>query len=463
LRASVSLADSQGIPVSNTPPLWRTFLVFLAPMMLSNILQSLFGTINNVYLGQMIGVDALAAVSVFFPVMFFLIAFVMGLSSGATVLIGQAWGAGEPEKIKAVAGTTLTVALLGSAVIAVFGGLFSRTLMIALATPPDILEQASAYARIMMITMPLTFVFILLTAMMRGVGDTLTPLLALVVSTVVGLVATPALIDGWFGLPRLGVASAAWASAVAGLLTLLWLAVHMRRRRHPLALDAVLLCNMRLNGTLLRKVLHLGIPSAVGMVVFSLAELVLLGLVNGFGSDATAAYGAVNQVLSYAQFPAMSIAISVSIFGAQAIGRGHADRVGAIVQTGLLMNVVLTGGLVALAYLFSRTIMGFFIVDVRVVNLAQRLLHIAAWSSVPFGMATVFSGAMRAGGTVWMPLSISIFVVAAIEVPSAIFLSHVIGIDGVWAAYPITFTAMLLLQMSYYILVWRKRTAQRLI
>jgi putative MATE family efflux protein len=463
LRASVSLADSQGIPVSDTPPLWRTFLVFLAPMMLSNILQSLFGTINNVYLGQMIGVDALAAVSVFFPVMFFLIAFVMGLSSGATVLIGQAWGAGEPEKIKAVAGTTLTVALLGSAVIAVFGGLFSRTLMIALATPPDILEQASAYARIMMITMPLTFVFILLTAMMRGVGDTLTPLLALVVSTVVGLVATPALIDGWFGLPRLGVASAAWASAVAGLLTLLWLAVHMRRRRHPLALDAVLLRNMRLNGTLLRKVLHLGIPSAVGMVVFSLAELVLLGLVNGFGSDATAAYGAVNQVLSYAQFPAMSIAISVSIFGAQAIGRGHADRVGAIVQTGLLMNVVLTGGLVALAYLFSRTIMGFFIVDVRVVNLAQRLLHIAAWSSVPFGMATVFSGAMRAGGTVWMPLSISIFVVAAIEVPSAIFLSHVIGIDGVWAAYPITFTAMFLLQMSYYILVWRKRTAQRLI
>ena len=449
--------------MSNTPPLWRTFLVFLAPMMLSNILQSLFGTINNVYLGQMIGVDALAAVSVFFPVMFFFIAFVMGLSSGATVLIGQAWGAGEPEKIKAVAGTTLTVALLGSAMIAVFGGLFSRTLMIALATPPDILEQASAYARIMMITMPLTFVFILLIAMMRGVGDTLTPLLALAVSTVVGLVATPALIDGWFGLPRLGVASAAWASAVAGLLTLPWLAVHMRRRRHPLALDAVLLRNMRLNGTLLRKVLHLGIPSAVGMVVFSLAELVLLGLVNGFGSDATAAYGAVNQVLSYAQFPAMSIAISVSIFGAQAIGRGHADRVGAIVQTGLLMNVVLTGGLVALAYLFSRTIMGFFIVDVRVVNLAQRLLHIAAWSSVPFGMATVFSGAMRAGGTVWMPLSISIFVVAAIEVPSAIFLSHVIGIDGVWAAYPITFTAMFLLQMSYYILVWRRRTAQRLI
>jgi len=258
--------------------------------------------------------------------MFFFIAFVMGLSSGATVLIGQAWGAGEPDKVRAVAGATLTIALLCAATIAVFGGLFSRPLLIALATPPDILEEASGYARIMMITMPLTFVFILLTAMMRGVGDTMTPLLALAISTVVGLAVTPALIRGWVGLPRLGVASAAWASAASCLLTLLWLAAHLRRRHHPLAFDAAFLRTMRLDGVLLRKILRLGIPAAIGMVVMSLAELVLLGLVNGFGSSATAAYGAVNQVMSYVQFPAMSIAISVSIFGAQVRCTGHRPR-----------------------------------------------------------------------------------------------------------------------------------------
>jgi len=448
--------------VSN-PSLWKTFLVFLAPMMLSNILQALFGTINNVYLGQMIGVDALAAVSVFFPVMFFFVAFVMGLSSGATVLIGQAWGAGEPGKVRAVAGATLTVALLCATTIAVFGGVFSRPLLIALATPPDILEEAIAYARIMMITMPLTFVFILLTAMLRGVGDTMTPLLALTISTTVGLAVTPALIRGWLGLPRFGVASAAWASAASSLLTLLWLAVNLRRRHHPLAFDAAFLRSMRLDGALLGKVLRLGIPAAVGMVVMSLAELVLLGLVNGFGSSATAAYGAVNQVMSYVQFPAMSIAISVSIFGAQAIGRGNADRLGSIVRTGLVMNLVLTGGLVALAYLFSRAIMSFFIIDAAVLDLAQGLLHIVLWSSVLFGMATVFSGMMRASGTVLMPLLISIFVIAAIEVPAAVILSRAIGIEGVWAAYPITFTAMFILQMSYYMLVWRKRAIRRLI
>ncbi|WP_342725496.1 MATE family efflux transporter [Bradyrhizobium sp. B097] len=449
--------------VSKPPSLRRAFLSFLAPMLLSNVLQSLFGTINGIYLGQMIGVDALAAASVFFPVMFFFISFVIGLSAGASVMIGQAWGAGEPDRVKAVAGTTMTVTLLLALAIAISGGLFARPLLIALATPPDVLDAAVSYARIMMITMPVTFAFLLLAAMMRGVGDTVTPLLALTVSTVVGLVVTPALIRGWLGLPMLGVASAAIASAISGVVTLLWLHIHMLRHKHPLAFDAAFLRAMRPNGALLRIVLRLGIPTAIGMVVVSLAELVLLGLVNGFGSEATAAYGAVNQVIGYVQFPAISIAISVSIFGAQAIGRGDSNRVGAIVRTGIEMNLALTGGLVVLGYLFARPLMGFFIVDGAVLALAQQLLYIVLWSMVLFGMATVFSGAMRSGGTVWMPLFISMLAMALVEVPVAILLSRAIGISGIWIAYPATFATMFVLQMAYYALVWRKQTIKRLI
>jgi putative MATE family efflux protein len=449
--------------VPNSPPILKTFLTFLAPMMLSNVLQSLFGTVSNMYLGHMIGVDALAAVSVFFPVMFFFFAFVMGLSSGATVLIGQAWGAGERDKVKAIAGATLSIAIVLATTIALAGGLFSRQLMIALATPADILDKASAYARIMMLTLPLGFVFLLLTAMIRGVGDTLTPLLALTSSTVVGLLLTPVLIRGWFGLPALGVEGPAWASAIATALTLSWLAAYLRHNDHPLAPDAVLLRHVRLNGGLLRKVLRIGLPSAVGMVVMSIAEIVLLGLVNGFGSEATAAYGAVNQVMGYAQFTAMSISISVSILGAQAIGGGNAGRFGIIVRTGLMLNLVLTGGLVALIYLFSRATLGIFITDAAVLDLAKALLHVALWSSVPFGMSTVLSGAMRAGGVALAPMMLSIFAIAAIEVPSAVILSRTIGVEGVWAAYPIAFCAMFILQLSYYMLVWRRRPLQRLI
>ena len=444
-------------------PLWLDYLTFLLPMMASNILQALFGTINSIYLGQMIGVEALAAVAGFFPVMFFFVAFIIGLGAGASVLIGQAWGAGEPAKAKVIAGTTLSVALLGGALIAVFGGSFARQLMLALATPANVLDAATAYARIMMIAMPATFAFILMTSMMRGVGDTVTPLFALLVSTAIGLVVTPALIQGWLGLPKLGVASAAYASAIASVVTLLWLALHLRRTNHALAPDMTLLRGLRPDPLLLRKVLRIGLPTAVQLVVMSLAELVLLGLVNGFGSDATAAYGAVNQVLSYVQFPAISIAITASIFGAQAIGAGRVDRLGAIVRTGLLLNLIMTGALVLLGYLLSRLIIGLFITDAHVLELAQHLLHIVLWSTVPFGMAGVFSATMRASGTVLVPMLLSIFAIVAIEVPVAVALSRIIGVDGVWIAYPAAFCAMMLLQMSYYLLVWRKKKIRRLI
>ncbi|RXH00707.1 MATE family efflux transporter [Bradyrhizobium zhanjiangense] len=453
----------KGKSMSAPAPLSTTFLRFLAPLMLSNALQSLFGTVSNVYLGQMIGIDALAAVSAFFPVMFFLFAFVMGLSTGATVLIGQAFGAGEHGRIKLVVGTTLAIGLMLSATVALAGGIFSRQLMVMLATPADILDQASAYARIMLLTMPLGFVFLLMTAMIRGVGDTVTPLLALALSTAIGLILTPLLIRGAFGLPAAGITSPAWSAAIANALTLNVLAVYLLRKKHALAPDAALLRHLRLNGAVLGKILGIGLPSAIGMVVMAIAELVLLGLVNGFGSNATAAYGAVNQVMGYTQFTAMSISIAVSILGAQAIGGGDRARLDGILSTGLAFNLVLTGGLVALIYLVPRAVLGIFITDGAVLDLAKELLYIALWSSVPFGLATVFSGAMRAAGVALTPMLLAIFAIVAIELPSAVILSRTIGLKGVWAAYPIVFCAMFVLQMGYYLLVWRKQTIRRLI
>jgi Na+-driven multidrug efflux pump len=213
----------------------------------------------------------------------------------------------------------------------------------------------------------------------------------------------------------------------------------------------------------LKAVLKVGVPTGVQMIVVALAEIALLSLVNGYGSGATAAYGAVNQVVAYVQFPAISIAITASILGAQAIGAGRADRLGAIAKTALLMNLALTGGLVLLGYLFSRHLMGFFITSAPVIEIAQTLLHIMLWSTVIFGMGAALSGIMRASGSVLVPTGISIFCILAVEVPSAWTLSHHIGLNGVWMAYPITFVSMLVLQALYYRLVWRKRKIVRMV
>ena len=444
------------------PVLWRVYLAFLVPMIISNILQALSGTVNNIYLGQLLGVGAMASVSAFFPVLFFLISFMIGLGAGASVLIGQAWGAREPERVKAVAGTTLTIGLCAGLLVAIFGGTFTEPMLRALGTPADILPGATAYARIVLLAAPGLFLFLLVTSMLRGVGDTKTPLKTLLISTAVGLLVTPALILGWGGLPQMGVASGAYAAVASYLIALGWTAWYLRRKHHVLAPDAAFLKHLRFDRTIAAKVLRIGLPTAVSMITISLSEIAVLFLVNTHGSQATAAYGAVNQIVSYVQFPAISIAITASILGAQAIGAGRGQTLGKIARTGIVMNLVLTGSLVLLGYLFSRHMLGLFITDAAVVELAQTLLHIMLWSSVIMGMSMVLSGLMRASGTVLVPTLITVLSIGLVQVPVAWVLNNRYGINGIWAAYPVAFLAMLAMQSTYYQLVWKKKPIRRI-
>jgi len=432
-------------------------------MILSNVLQGLSGTINSVYLGRMMGVDALAAVSGFVPLIFFFISFVIGFGSGGSVLIGQAFGAKDSEKIKVIAGTTLSFGIIMGLAVAVVGAMFTADLLRMIGTPANIFANSLLYGRTFLIAAPLLFLFLMATVLMRGVGDTMTPLIALAISIVVGLITTPALIQGWMGLPRCGVASAVYGAIFSWVVTLTWLTIYLRRKHHPLAPDESLLRHFWIDWKILKTVLRIGVPTAVQMVLVSAAEAVVLSFVNAFGSDATAAYGAVNQIVNYVSFPAFSISITASIFAAQAIGAGNVDRLGAITRTGIYLNLALTGTLVLLGYLFSRTIIGFFVNDMAVLELAQRLLHITLWSYLVFGAAAVVGGVMRASGTVLPPMVISIFSILGIEVLVAYVLSSRIGITGIWIAYPVAFSASLAMQSAYYRLVWRKKTIQKLV
>ncbi len=448
---------------SHPKPLWRTFLAFLAPMMLANVLQSLSGTINSVFLGHMIGVQALAAAIQFFPIMFFMMAFVIGLGAGASVLIGQAFGKGDFDKVRTIAGASLALSIVFGLVPAVLGGVFAEQLMIALQTPPDIIKEATEYARIMMISMPVFFVFLLATSILRGVGDAITPLWTLALSTGVGLLITPMLILGQFGLPKMGVASAAAASLASLFVAIAWLAWHLIRKKNPLAPTAELLRHVRLDPKVLGKVLRLGVPTGFQMVIVATAEIALLGMANGYGSQATAAYGVINQIIAYVQFPAMSIGITASILGAQAIGGGRQAMLWPITRMALILNMLITGTGVIAVYALSGPIVSMFVTDPAVIDLTEHLLHIVLWSMVIFGFAVVFSSIMRSSGTVLAPTAIGILAILGVEVPVAWFLSHAIGIDGVWWAYPATFITMFVMQGGYYALVWRRRSIRALV
>ena len=449
--------------LNSTRPFWQQFLLFLLPLIATNILQSLSGTINTVFVGQMMGVNAIAAISVFFPILFCLMAFIIGLSAGATVLVGQAWGKGENEQVQAITGATLFMTLIGGSIIAAVGVYFSRGILEGLGTDSSLIPLALPYVHTMLAGSPILFVYIIYTSILRGVGDSKTPLLALGLTSGIGLIVTPTLIQGWFGMPKLGILAPAVATILGYVLVMLFLTVYLNRRRHILSINRTLLSHIRFSPALSPLILKLGVPTGIQMVTNSLAGLVIIGLVNGFGPQATAAYGAVNQVNNYVQFPAISISIAASIFAAQAICSGQAQRLAKFTLTALSMHLYLTGSLFGLAYLFADRLMALFITDAAVVALGGELLHIVLWSVLFFGAGSIFAGIMRASGTVLVPMLINMVAVIGIELPLAYWFSHLWGLRGIWMAYAFSFVCLCIMQGQYYHWVWKKKSIEALV
>ena len=447
----------RGIALNDDTPIWRTMLVFLVPLMLSNILQAASGTFTSIFLGRMIGVGALAAASSIFPMLFFLVSFFIGISSGSTVLIGQAHGARDEERVARTAGTTITFALLAGIVIGALGLLFDREILALIGTPKDIFEDAVTYARIVFATMPVFFVYLGYTTFLRGVGDSRTPFIVLIVTTAIGVVLTPLLIRGGFGMPRLGVAAAPIANSfsmavgIAGQLA--WLQLHAS----PLAPGKVLRA-WRVDWSILAKLVRIGLPTGVQLVMVSLSEIAVLTFVNRFGSQATAAYGAVNQIVSYVQFPAISIGIASSIFGAQSIGAQRVDRLRKIARAGVSLNYAIGGMLIVICYIFSRQFLSLFVTHQATIDIAQSLLVITLWSYVIFGNTSVLSGLMRSSGTVLWPTLIGVLAIWGVEVPVAWVLSNgPLSLRGIWVAYPVAFICALVAMTVYYYAFWRRR------
>jgi putative MATE family efflux protein len=456
LRGAVNIFDE-------SRPMWRLFLVFLIPLMLSNALQSASQTISSIYLGRLIGVHALAAVSAIFPLIFLLVSFMIGLASGSTVLIGQAHGAQQVHTMKRVAGTTLSVSFVLGLLLGGVGIAFTHEFLRLIGTPPDILHDSAIYAGIVFTWLPMFFPYLAYTTFLRGTGDSQTPFYFLILSTALGIILTPAFILGWAGLPKIGIAGAAVAGYIANAAAFVALLLYLARRKHPLQFDMEMMRDMRVDWKLLRTIVRIGVPAGIQTILVALAEIAVISFVNRFGSDATAAYGAVNQIVGYVQFPAISIGITASIFGAQSIGAHRQDKLNSVVRSGVTLNYIIGGLIVLLCYLFAWQILGWFITDPRPLDIAHQLLMITLWSYLLFGNSAVISGVMRSSGTVLWPTVIGVFSIWGVEVPAAYLLMHRFGIDGVWMGYPIAYGVGLLLQFCYYEFVWKKKTHERLI
>ncbi|WP_107923975.1 MATE family efflux transporter [Lysinibacillus parviboronicapiens] len=440
-------------------------IAFLIPVIFASVLQSLGQVFGIIVVGQTLGVDALAAISAFFPILFFLISFAVGIGSGSSILIGQTYGGGKISKMKEVVGVTLAFTMLASAFVAILGSMFTANILRWMGTPENILQESIEYARILFVSLPITFMYMTYTTFLRGVGDSKTPLYALVLNTVLNITLLPLLMFGWLGLPAFGLNGAAYAAVFANFITFVFLIAYLYTTKHVLKPDRTILRNLYFKGPIVKKLLTLAIPTSINMVAIAMSEIAVITFVNDYGSNATAAYGIVNQLVSYIQIPAMSISIAISVFVAQAIGAGKTATIQQITKLGVKLNYLLGGGLIVIVYLFAEPILKIFLTNDVAIEMAKSLVFISFWGYVLFGHMQALSATMRATGTVLWPTVFMIASIWLIEVPTAYFLSHYteLGITGIWIAYPVAFMVNLLVQATYHHVVWKKKSLKALL
>lgn len=439
-------------------PIARTLLLFSIPALLTNVLQSLSGTINAIWVGRLIGEEALAATANANIVMFLVSSAAFGFGMAGTVMIGQRWGARNIDGARRTFGTAAGFSAGLMALIALLGFVFAPGLLRLLATPEPAYPLALIYLRLIFVSMPFMMVSVILSMSLRGTGDAKTPLIFMGVTVLLDAVLNPVLIAGLGPLPALGIAGSATATIIASLISFVAMVIWVYRKDLPLRLRGAELRYLIPARAELGFIVTKGLPMGAQLLVMSSAGIVLVGLVNREGTMTTAAYGATMQLFTYIQMPAMAIGGAVSAMAAQYIGARRLDSLHEVTRAGLVMNFVFTGVVTVLLLLFDRPVLVLFLgSDSPAVGIAQNIQLLASWNFILFGVTMVFTATMRAAGAVWVPLMVVGVALFPVRLGFYFLTYDWLGADALWLSYPVSaLSALMLGWWFYHYWDWRK-------
>ncbi|MFD1797267.1 MATE family efflux transporter [Paracoccus aurantiacus] len=432
-------------------PIASTLLAFALPTLASSVLQSANGSIDTVWVGQLIGEDAVAATTNGNLVMFLMTAFVFGFGMAATILVGQSFGRGDIDAARRVVGTAVGTFIPVALVLAVVGWLLAPSVLSLLGTDPSITPLARAFLKVTFLALPAILMMTMLMMTLRGSGDAITPLIFMVLAVALDVALNPVFILGLGPAPKMGIGGSAFAMAIANYTALIAMLAYIYARDLPLRLRGPELGYLRPDRSILALMLRKGLPMGIQMVVVSGSMLAMMRLVNRQGVDTTAAFGATQQLWTYVQMPAMALGAAVSAMAAQNIGAGRWDRVGRITRTGIIYNILLTGGLVALLVAADRQAMQVFLGSgSAAVEIGRHIALLATWGFIPFGVTMVLFATIRANGQVLWPLLILIVSLFPVRLGFAYGMQGALGTDAIWFSFPVAMVATMVMAILLY-------------
>jgi putative MATE family efflux protein len=438
-------------------PIAPVLMRFALPLLATNLLHAASSTWAALWVGQLLGANALPAVATAAVLVFMLMGAVMGMGTAAGVAIGQSLGAGDMDAVKRVAGCALAFVVGFSLLVAAAGWALAPLLIDALGTPAEVRGHAVVHLRFTCLSMPAIFIYLVLVMMLRGTGDSRTPFRFTLVWIGLSLLLVPLLL-GAVGIAGVGLANL--LSAGAALAALLR---HVYRRRLPIALHGDDIRHLRPERALLLLMLRRGVPMALESIVTQGAYFALLGLVNRYGATTAAAYAGAAQLWTYVQVPGNALAASMSAMAAMNIGAGRWERVEQIALRGCLASLAVSTtaalSIYALGAAFDDLPLRLFIRgDGEVLAQARRINFIALWGWIALSITMGLFAVVRANGAMLAPTLIFVVTMWVFRVPFAVWLEPWLGSAAIWWSFPFGSITSALLAWAYFRWGgWRRR------
>jgi putative MATE family efflux protein len=427
---------------------FRLLISFSIPMILGNLFQATYSIIDGIFVGRMLGHQALAAVSISTPLVFFLVAILIGLGIAAIVMVGQAFGAKNHELLSRILVNSFALNLTISVVITLAIILWGRGMLALINTPAELMEDAYTFLS----WFASGFVFMVINnwfmGVFRGLGDSRTPLYITMTSVVLNIIFIPFLIRGIGPIPPLGVKGSALSTVFANLLTTAIGYFYFFRRNHFLHIGR---WKWKVDTGIIKRIFGLGIPTSLQMLIVSFSGIVLMGLVNLFGPDVIAAYGIGLRVENFSILPAMSIGMAVSTMVAQSIGAGKLDRVRQITGAAARFTLAISLAVIIVCSAFPDWIAYIFTSDGAVIGHASLYLRIMCWAYLDLSLFFILQSTVRGAGAVNVPLVFSV-----ISMSTRIALAYVLGHHtplketGIWIGIFLSTIVGLVLMFAYY-------------
>lgn len=425
----------------------KGLIKLVIPMILANLLNIAYNIVDTIWIGQMIGRSGLGAIAVSFPIILILMAIASGITVAGNILIGQYFGANDNDSVLHISRVATTISVITSIALSLFGYIFAPPLMKFLNASESIMEYSVSYFRISMIGFPFMFYYFLISALLRGIGDTVRPLIFLAIASILNIILDPLMIAGIGPFPAMGLDGAAYATAFSQFISVVISMIYLKMK------DSIVRANpLRIvfSWKITKLMLKIGMPFAAMQLIISISWIFLSRLINSFGESASASIAINMRIDSLSFLPLMALSAAIATMVAQNIGANRIDRVKAIYKSGCIMGICISSFMALFSVIFPKFIFLMFTSDMSIFDYTKNYIYIVMPSIIFLSVMFATNGVINGAGKTFILMLFSFIAVIMIRVPTAYFLSSKIGVIGIWTAMAIVNFISMCLSLTYY-------------